>query len=606
MKRAVIFLLVLLIAVGGLCYALDKTVRSHLADALRQAQDAKLISLASWEYDSLSRRLALHDVRSSAATDGGTLTLTAREVQADLSLRAILHGIPALDFLLSPQGYLTLLDDWRLTDVALRKTLPDGAEDDFAAPRATGTALAVTTEQFKNLRDGKLEPALALSQCAFRALRLEKPVFSQRLPHQRYPYKLEAEALELDKGDMRQDRIGGILLKDFSSTAGPDALRLKEMRLTDLRPATLLKAVGAASFEAMWDALSKDVPCTTLRISGSELFVPDDNGRPFSLCGFDSLELTRGENGHVLKLAAINQVRLTFPPSPSTPQVSLSIARSEVKDLDLVGASLFIKDSSFAWAAMLDARTLTAQENKLAEIVLARPLFSRYLARDIRLSLDNLAASAEQVDTTWTMRDDTQSIASTLTNLVIPTSALSVCVPTVTFPGLKELRCNFTDQQSLTNGIATIKGKMVMDGLCDLTYGCEGRARNLFFQPNAFRHLDMRLTDKGLMAIAALNIDREPAIARMALESLAQIVTDNLPNGKTHLPALTTFINTPGELEIRLTGDEWIDFRQPGNELAVLEQLTRRLQLTATPGGASLAEAVKAQLEKAQAEKAGR
>lgn len=605
MKRAVIFLLVLLIAVGGLCYAVDKIVRASLADMLRQAQDDKLISLASWDYEPLSRRLVLHDVRRAiSADDGRTLVVTVREAQAALSLRAVLHAVPALDFLLSPQGYLTLLDDWRLTDVALRQTLPNGEEDDFAAPRATGASLAVTTEQFKKLRAGDTEAALALSHYAFRSLRLEKPTLSQRLPHQPHPQKLEAEALELEKGDLRQGRIGGILLQGFSSTAGPDALRLKEMRLTDLRPANLLKAAETNSLEIIWDALSADVPCTTLHIDGSELFVPDEEGRPFSICGFDSLELTRGEDGQTLKQLAINKVRLALPPTASTPQISLNIARTEVQDFHLAGAKPFIKEGPFAWATAFDVQNQAAQENKLAALVLDRPLFSRSLARDIRLSLDNLAVSAEQMGITWTMQGDTQRTENTLTNLVIPTSTLSACVPTLTFPGLKELRCNFTDQQSLTNGILTVNSKIVMDGLCEVTYNCEGKTRNLISPTFLFRHFDARLTDKGLMAVVALNIDRDPAVARMALESLAQIVAANLPNGATLLPALTTFIDKPGELGIRLTGDEWIDFR--GNEHAMLEQLTRRLQLTATPGDTPLAEVVEAQLKKAQAEKAGR
>lgn len=604
MKRAVIFLLVLLLAVGGLCYGLDATTRTMLADTMRQMQDDKRISLASWEYDSLSRCLLLHDVRiETSSADGRTISATAREVRVGLSLRAILHGIPALDFLLSPQGYLTLLDDWQLTEFALRQTLPTGGEDDFAAPLVTGEALAVTTEQFKKLRAGDTESSLTLSQYAFRALRLEKPTLSQRQPHQSRPHKLEAEALELEKGDIRQDRIGGILLQGFSSTAGADALRLKEMRLTDLRPATLLKAVGAASLEAIWDAISKDVPCTTLRISGSELFVPDENGQPFSICGFDSLELTRGEEGHILKHAALNQVRLALPPTPSTPQVSLSFARSEVNDLDLVGATPLLREGLLAWPASLDAGNPAARESKLVDMAFARPLFSRYLARDIRLSLDNLSASAEQIGMTWTMQGDTQRTDNTITNLVIPTAAVNALLPTLTFPGLQELRFTFTDQQSLSNGISTVNGKAILDGLCELTYSCEGKARNLLTPPPVFRHLDLRLTDKGLMAIVALNIDKDPAVARMTLESLSQIVASGLPQGQTHLPALTTFIDRPGELNLRITGDDWI--AQPDKAPHVLDQIISRLQLTATPGNVPLADAVKAQLEKAQAEKAG-
>lgn len=604
MKRAVIFLLVLLIAVGGLCYGLDTATRALLAETLRQAQDDKRVSFASWEYDSLSRSLVLHDVRTEiAAADGRTISATVREVRAGLSLRAILHGVPALDFLLSPQGYLVLLDDWRLTEFALRQTLPTGGEDDFAAPLVTGEALAVTTEQFKKLRAGDTESTLALSQCAFRVLRLEKPTLSQRQPHQSRPSKLEAEALELEKGDIRQDRIGGILLTGFSSTAGADALRLKEMRLTDLRPATLLQAVGAASLEAVWDALSKDMPCTTLRISGSELVVPDEEGRPFSLCGFDSLELTRGEEGHILKHAAINQVHLALPPSPALPQVSLSFARSEVNDLDLVGATPLIREGLLAWPAALDAGNSAALESKLSGIAFARPLFSRYQARDIRLSLDNLAASVEQIGMTWTMQGNTQSTASNVTNLVIPTAAVNALLPALTFPGLRELRFTFTDQQSLTDGISSINGKAIMDGLCELTYSCEGKASNLLTPPPVFRHLDLRLTDKGLMAIVALNIDKDPAVARMALESLVQIVASGLPQGQTHLPAISTFIDRPGELNLRIAGDDWI--AQPDKAPQVLDQIIARLQLTATPGKASLADAIRTQLEKAQLEKAG-
>ena len=204
---------------------------------------------------------------------------------------------------------------------------------------------------------------------------------------------------------------------------------------------------------------------------------------------------------------------------------------------------------------------------------------------------------------TWTMQGDTQRTDNTITNLVIPTAAVNALLPTLTFPGLRELRFTFTDQQSLTDGISTVSGKTILDGLCELTYSCEGKARNLLTPPPVFRHLDLRLTDKGLMAIVALNIDKDPAVARMTLESLIQIVASGLPQGQTHLPALTAFIDRPGELNLRITGDDWI--AQPDKAPHVLDQIISRLQLTATPGNAPLADAVKAQLEKAQAEKAG-
>ena len=204
MKRAVIFLLVLLIAVSGLCYAVDRAVRAQLAETIRQIQSDKHTSLASWEYDSISRRIVLRDVQYAAPENG--LTVTARELQAVISLRAILHAAPQLDFLLSSQGYLTLLDDWQGTDVTLRQSLPEGEENDCTVARVEGSALAVAVEQFKRLRDASTDAAF-LRDCAFRSLRLEKPAFARR-GGQQTPIRLEAGTLELEKAKIYEQLMG--------------------------------------------------------------------------------------------------------------------------------------------------------------------------------------------------------------------------------------------------------------------------------------------------------------------------------------------------------------------------------------------------------------
>ena len=83
----------------------------------------------------------------------------------------------------------------------------------------------------------------------------------------------------------------------------------------------------------------------------------------------------------------------------------------------------------------------------------------------------------------------------------------------------------------------------------------------------------------------------------MFMDTLAQMLAANLPNGTAVLPALKTFIATPGELKIGITGDDWIPV-QADNPLWLL-QLVTRLQVESTPGKTPLADLVKARLEKA-------
>lgn len=585
MKRAVIFLLVLLIAVAGLCYAADRAVRAQLAETLRQLQADKRVSLASWDYASFSRRLVLRDVEYSSPEDG--LTFTARELQAAISLRAILHAAPQLDFLLSPQGYLTLLDDWQGTDVTLRQNLADGAKNDCAIASVAGSTLAVSVEQFKNLRNASADAAAILRGCAFRSLKLEKPAFTWQ-EGQMAPTQMEAGVLELEKADIRQDLIGRILLTDLSCHAGEDSLRLKETTLTELRPVTIWEVFKKSSPDTFWEALFADLVCGTLQIKDGKLEIaaPNDaSSKP--AYNFAMLEMTRGEKAGMLKQLVIDQVNLMLPPSAQLPtEIVVNFGRQELHDVLLAEAIAFLKSDSLPWVDELMGRDRPVGEKRSFQ-----PFFSRHLVKDIRLTFNEVTVTADQVETLWNAEGDTQNAANTITDLVIPMSVM----PFVHI-GLKELRCKFTERQSLNNGIVTASGSLTADGLCDLDYNVEGQMAGMFSPMNTFRHLDMRLTDKGLMALTALNIAEEPAVARMTMESMAQMLAANLPNGETLLPAVKTFIATPGELKIGIDGDEWIPI-QAENPLWLL-QLVTRLQLEAVPGS-PLEERVKAQREKA-------
>lgn len=590
MKRAVIFLLVLLIAVSGLCYAVDRAVRAQLAETIRQIQSDKHTSLASWEYDSISRRLVLRDVQYAAPENG--LTVTAQELQAVISLRAILHAAPQLDFLLSSQGYLTLLDDWQGTDVTLRQSLPEGEENDCTVARVEGSALAVAVEQFKRLRDASTDAAF-LRDCAFRSLRLEKPAFSRR-GGQQTPIRLEAGTLELEKANIRQDMIARILLTGFSYSAGEDSLRLKEATLTELRPVTVWETFRKAAPDTFWDSLLVDISCGALQLKGGELGLSGQNAIPGKFTySFEGVEMTRGEKAGLLKHILVDQAKLTLPLYSYTPaEISISFDRHELYDVLLAETIALVKNGTLPLTNVFD--TPNVQEDSIPQ-----PLFSRNLLKGICLTSDELTISADQAETLWEMKGDTQTSASTVTNIVFPKPTLRYIAAQFETPGLEELRCNFTEHQSLSNGIGTVKGSLTMDGLCDLDYSGEFKMKSLLSQPNTFRHLDMRLTDKGLMASLALNIDENPTVARMGMETLAQMVTANLPNGETMLPAIKTFIATPGELRMNITGDDWIDMQmqQMNNPLWLL-QLATRLHLEATPG-TPLEESVKAHLKKA-------
>lgn len=589
MKRAVIFLLVLLMAVAGLCYAVDRAVRAQLAETLRQLQSDKRASLASWDYDSFSRRLVLRDVQYTSPEDG--LTFTARELQAAISLRAILHAVPQLDFLLSPQGYLTLLDDWQGTDVTLRQSLSDGEGNDCAVARVEGSVLAVAVERFKDLRDASADAAAILRDCAFRSLRLEKPAFTQR-SGQQTPMRLEAGTLELEKADIRQDMIARTLLTGFSCSAGEDSLRLKEATLTELRPVTVWETFRKAAPGTFWDSLLVDISCGALQIKGGELGVSGQNAMPGRFAySFEGLEMTRGEKAGLLKQILVDRAKLTFPPSSHTPgEITISFDRHELYDVLLAETIALVKAGTLPLTNEFDAPNV--QERSIPH-----PLFSRNLLKGICLAGDEFTITANQMETLWDKKEDTQTTANTITDLVIPLSALRALGMQFAHPGLKELRCKFTERQSLSDGIVTTSGSLTADGLCDLDYSVEGQMLGMFTPMDTFRHLDMRLTDKGLMAITALNIAEEPAVARMTMESMAQMLAANLPNGETLLPAVKTFIATPGELKIGIDGDDWIPI-QAENPLWLL-QLVTRLQLEAVPG-TPLEDRVKAQLEKAE------
>lgn len=577
MKRAITFLLVLLLVAGGLCYAVDTAIRTLLANGVQKIQDQKDASIASWEYDSFSRRLVLHDVRYPLPEKDATVT--AREVQATVSLRAALHSLSALDFLLSPQSYLTLLDAWQGTELSCEQTSPEGDRALLTIGRVEGDGLAISGEQFKKIRSGSRDLQETLTQLAVRSLLLEKTELNL-IPQDKPDLKLTLDKGTLEKWDT-QGRIGSIRLEKCALLKDDEPpLQMGSLTVTGLMPRTLEKLGGLEDAAQIWDALIEDIPFTSLAMTDADL--------PFSheTCRLGGFEIARAEKARSLKQISLRKLQLNVADAGGAP-LDMRFDEFSIQDLALPESKLIEK-----LRAVNDPYVL---ELFLAGVA-REPIFSHALIKSLNVSTNGIAVTMELLDNTWTQDQGTQTLTSTMTNFLIPTTLLAASPIPVKLPGLKELRFNASGTQTFTGEASRLEGKFTADSLCDVEYGYEMRGKSILGPWTGLRHLDIRLTDKGLMPIVALNVDQDPAVAQMSMDTLAQMLAANLPNGAAVLPALKTFIATPGELKIGITGDDWIPV-QPDNPLWLL-QLVTRLQVESTPGKSPLADLVKAQLEK--------
>lgn len=580
MKRSLIFLLVLLVVVGGLLYAADRAVRSHLDAALRQAQAEKQLSLSSWEYDSLSRRLVLHDVRSNLFSPETAAPFTAREIRADINLRALLHTIPQLDFLLPGKSYLTLLDAWQGTDLAQDSSMPEAGDLRLRIARVEGEGLAIPVELFKTLRDGTAKPDSMLSRGAIRSLLLENMEMSQRLPHQPL-CTVTLGKVGVEKWDM-QNRIGSIRLeKSALRQENVLSLQLGTLTIADLAPHALKTLADLPDEAQTWDAAIRDIPFTSFAATDVAI---RQNGGSLAL---GELEIVRAGEARRLERISFRKARLETPPRED---IALRIEDYAVQDL-------LLPDSALLGKFLRAVREPQLFERFLAENAPESPLFSRSLLKNLHLGSGGMSLSLELLDNVWTLEQGTQTLASTMTNFLVPPSTLQARPLPFALPGLKEIRLSMSGTQTFAGGQSRFAGKIVADSLCELEYQYEMQSKGMLGPWTGLRHLDTRLTDKGLMAVVALNIDENPAVAQMGMETLAGVIAENLPGGKEMLPALRTFIATPGELKLSIAGDDWIPI-QADNPLWLL-QLATRLHMEATPGKSPLADLVRAQLNKA-------
>lgn len=580
MKRAITFLLVLILVAGGLCYAVDSAIRTLLANGIQKIQDRKNASLASWEYDSFSRRLVLHDVRYPLPEKNATIT--AREVQATVSLRAALHALSVLDFLLSPQSYLTLLDDWQGTELSHEQSSPEGDRVVLTFGRVEGTGLAISGEQFKNFRKGSRDLQEALTQIALRSLLLEKAELTWT-PKNRSSRTLLLHKGMLEKWDT-QGRIGSIRLEKCAVLKeGEPPLRMGSLTVTDLMPRTLKKLDDLEDAAQIWDALIEDIPFSSFAITDAELRRPRETYR---LGGF---EIARAEQARRLKQLSFQKLQLEEVNADDGVTLDMRLDEFNVQDLILPESKLL--------ADLLHAVEAPERVEHFLIGMGREPLFSRALLKSLNISVDGIAVTLAQLDNIWTQDQGTQTLTSTMTDFLVPKTLLVASPIPIKLPGLKELRFNASGTQTFTGETSRLEGKFTADSLCDLEYAYEMQGKSILGPWTGLRHLDIRLTDKGLMPIAALNVDRDPAVAQMSMDALAQMLASNLLNGEEVLPALKTFIATPGELKIGIAGDDWIPV-QNDNPLWLLQLMTR-LQVEATPGKSPLADLVKAQLEKA-------
>lgn len=581
MKRSLIFLLILLVVAGGLLYAADTVIRSQIEATLQQAQAEKQLSISSWEYDSLSRRLVLHDVKADFSSTGTGVPYLAREIRGDINLRALLHSIPQLDFLLPAQGYLTMLDAWQGTNVSHDSSSPDAGDCRLSVARMEGEGLAIPVAQFKKLRDGTETPDKALRQGVTRSLVLENVAFTFRQPHQP-TYEMTLGKGRLEKWDM-QGGIGSIYLEKCALRQEDSlALQLGTLTMTDLVPQAMEKLGSLKDMAQVWDTFIEDIPFTSLAVTDAEMRQPTDT---FVLGGLD---IVRAEGPRRLKQLAFRKMRLEGNGGEGSASIRL---------VDYAMRDLVLPDSALAKEFLLAVEDPRLFEAFLANHAPDKPFFSHMLLKDADCGLGGISVSLELLDTTWALEGDTQTLVSTIRNFLIPGSMLQAMPLPFALPGLKEIRLSMSSTQTLTNGESRHSGKIVADSLCELAYQHEAQGKSVLGPWTTLRHLDSRLTDKGLMAIIALNIAPDPAVAQMGMETLAQVVAENLPNGREALPALRTFIATPGELRLSITGDDWIPIQ--GDDPLWLLQLAPRLRLDATPGKNSLADLVAAQQAKA-------
>lgn len=226
----------------------------------------------------------------------------------------------------------------------------------------------------------------------------------------------------------------------------------------------------------------------------------------------------------------------------------------------------------------------------LQEFYAEQPAFSLLKFSDAALlDQQRLMLSLGEIQLDWLQDGAAQILGSSLRDLNIPALVIQSLLP-VKLPGLDALHINGNGTIRCADGLAHTTGSLTVDSVAGLAYSYDvPSAGVLVTRQDNLSNLDMTLTDKGLMALIALNISPDAATSRMILSAGTVALNDGSEHGAAVSQALQTFIARPGTL--RLTSQPDTPLSLAGADAGSLLPL---LHLTATPGPRTLESLVEA------------
>ena len=267
----------------------------------------------------------------------------------------------------------------------------------------------------------------------------------------------------------------------------------------------------------------------------------------------------------------------------------------DVEEMHTTIASLEIRDlllpTADQWQLLAEADESEALQSLLQEFYAEQPAFSLLTLSGLTVRNRPVTLlSLQELRMDWLQDGDSQTLGSSLRDLSIPVSVLRLLLP-VNLPGMDALHINGNGTVRCAEGLGHVTGSVNVESVAGLSYAYDmPTASVLGTVADEISNLDMTLTDKGLMALIAVNISPDAATSRMILSAGTAALNDGSDNGAAMMQALQDFIARPGSLH--LTSQPGVPLflfsaSDPASQLSLL-------RLTATPGPRTLEALVEA------------
>ncbi len=264
--------------------------------------------------------------------------------------------------------------------------------------------------------------------------------------------------------------------------------------------------------------------------------------------------------------------------------IHTTIASLEIRDLLLPTAD--------QWRLLAEADDSEALQSLLLEFYAEQPAFSLLTLSGLTVcSRPITLLSLQELRLDWLQDGDSQTLRSSLRDLSIPVSVMRLLLPPVNMPGIDALHINGNGTVRCAEGLGHVTGSVNVESVAGLSYAYDMPTASVpGTVADEICNLDMTLTDKGLMALIAVNISPDAATSRMILSAGTAALNDGSDNGAAMMQALQDYIARPGTLHLT---------SQPGVPLLLFSasdpasQLSL-LRLTATPGPRTLEALVEA------------